>query len=93
MNFGQALAAILTGGAVTCAELNGPGAVLLLQQPTGLVTEPFIVERRNNGVCTAWSPTQGAILATNWSIAQAEKQPAAQGQTQHQPQHEHAAQR
>lgn len=82
MNFGQALAALITGGRVGSEALARPGAYLALQQPAGIITEPFIALNLSNGVCIPWTPTQEAILATNW-IAIVEENHAMQGMREH----------
>jgi len=82
MNFGQALAALLTGGRPTCAELGRPGAFLAMQNPVGMVTERFIVLQLANGECMPWNPSQAAIFATNWSLITS-------GQNEAKIQHEH----
>ena len=69
MNFGQALAALLNGNSVSSPDLEDRSVLQLVQSPTGMITEPFIVQRRSNGQCSVYCPTQGNILATNWSIA------------------------
>ena len=73
MNFGQALAALLNGGRVSCPELGKPGAFIARQLPAGAITEPFIGLHLANGICTPWSPTQEAILANNWTNVEAGK--------------------
>jgi hypothetical protein len=73
MNFGQALGTLLSGGSVTCPELGYPGARLEMVRG-GAITELFIGMIRTNGVIAPWSPTQEAILATNWSPAARENE-------------------
>jgi hypothetical protein len=85
MNFGQALAALITGGRLTCPELNQPGAYLGMEQPGGNITEPFIALHRSNGVVIPWTPTQEAILGKSWSMAGTNREAASQ--TQNQPEH------
>ena len=69
MNFGQALAALISGGRITCAELNQPGAYLELVEPAGNITERFIALHRSNGTVIPWSPTQEAIFGNAWTMA------------------------
>jgi hypothetical protein len=90
MNTGQALGALQTGGNVTCPELGIPGAFLALQQPTGMVTEPFIILLRANGVVTPWTPTHEAMLSTNWAIVNRDAQGAGSGQATMAREHERA---
>jgi hypothetical protein len=69
MNFGQALAAVINNGRITCAELGQPGSYLGMEKPAGNLTEPFIALHRSNGIVRPWVPTQEAILATGWTMA------------------------
>lgn len=69
MNFGQMLAALLNGNSVTRDGLERQSTLQAVQTPTGMLTEPFIVQRFSNGECSVYTPTQGDIFATNWSIA------------------------
>jgi len=70
MNFGQALNALLNNSrSITRTGWHRQGMSLALQQPTGVVTEPFIVQHLANGDCSIYTPSQADILATDWGIA------------------------
>jgi len=88
MNYGQAIAALQTGRSIANSEWERQGMSLLMQEPTGMVTEPFIVQRRANGICQVYSPTQADILGTNWTDAGEGKMPAVQAITQTSAQHQ-----
>jgi hypothetical protein len=81
MNFGQAFAALLNGGNVTCPELGRPGSFLGVQEPTGSMTR-FIFCQNAAGERAPWRPDEAAMFGKNWSVLQGQAN-ASQAQTEH----------
>jgi Protein of unknown function (DUF2829) len=69
MNFGQALAALLNGRAITRTGWSRSGMQLGLQAPTGKINQPFIYIQLANGDCQVWTPNQADILSPDWQMA------------------------
>lgn len=87
MNYGQALAALQNGRSIANADWDRPGMALSMQERTGMVTEPFIVQTLANGICRIYTPTQADIFGANWAVVGEGKQAATQPLTQNQPEH------
>ncbi len=83
MNFGQALAALIGGRSITRSGWQRQGMSLAMQQPTGLITNPFIVQQVSNGDCWSYTPTQADILATDWGTAGEIERGVTQAQHEH----------
>lgn len=91
MKFGQALEALLNGRLISRAGWNRNGMVLGLQSPTGVITQPFLYQKAQNGDCTVYAPVQADMLADDWILAPA--QPGmADGHATQQAQNENQAQ-
>lgn len=89
MNFGQALAALLNGSSITRAGWQRQGMSLILQPAHGIITDPFIVRRLNNGQCSVYTPSNADILTADWAIVSQEEN--RQGATQGLREQEHAS--
>ena len=88
MNFGQALAALLNGRSITRTGWQRQRTLQAVQQPTGMITEPFIVERLSNGECSVYIPVLADIFATDWSNAgegNMAREGATEGVQEHEP--------
>ncbi len=85
MNFGQALAALLSRRSITRAGWQRQGTSLTVQEPIGMVTQSFIVQQAANGECTVYTPTQTDLLATDWQIAGEGERAATQTRQEHAP--------
>jgi hypothetical protein len=54
-----------------------------MQEPTGLINQPFIVQQAPNGDCWPYAPSQADILASDWNTVGEAERSASQAQAEH----------